>query len=126
VLLAQSPRFSAIQADFYQELIAAAKEKKDVTAVAQKHLDQLLDYVKNHPKHDDVADAMLHISQIYRSLGKTVEADAWRDKLKKEHPRSPAARTARTNAYDDLIRELWIEPRAAIPTPDATDPGKNK
>ena len=75
-------------------MVNAAKDKKDVATITQKYLDQLLEYVKAHPKNDDVPDAMLQIGLVYRSLGKTVEADAWRDKLKKEHPKSSAAKTA--------------------------------
>jgi tetratricopeptide (TPR) repeat protein len=63
-----------------------------VATITQKYLDQLQEYVKAHPKNEDVADAMQQIALIYRSQGKTVEADAWRDKLLKEHPKSPAAK----------------------------------
>jgi hypothetical protein len=48
--------------------------------------------VKAHPKNEDAAEAMQQISLIYRSQGKIVEADAWRDKLLREHPKSPAAK----------------------------------
>src|SRR5207245_820110 len=93
VLAARAPRIAGLQEDFYKQVLAAAKEKKDVATITQNYLDRLMDYVKTNPQADDVPDAMLQISLVYRSQGKAVEADAWRDKLKKEHPKSSAAKT---------------------------------
>jgi hypothetical protein len=42
----------------------------------------------------DVPDAMLQIVMVYESQGNTVEANAWRYKLLKEHPNSSAATKA--------------------------------
>src|SRR5262245_40607704 len=85
-------RLITLQRDLFNDLHTVAKDKKEVAAITQKYLDQLQEYVKANPKNEDVPDAMHQISIIYRSQGKTVEADAWRDKLKKEHPQSPAAK----------------------------------
>ncbi|MCI0639855.1 MAG: sigma-70 family RNA polymerase sigma factor [Gemmataceae bacterium] len=96
LLVADSARlnkFTAIQRDFYKDL-QAIKDNKDVASITANYLQRLMDYVKANPKAEDVPDAMLHISLIYRSQGKAVEADAWRDKLRKEHPKSNAAKTA--------------------------------
>jgi hypothetical protein len=46
--------------------------------------------VKTNPKSQDVPDAMRQIILVYESQGKTVEAGAWRDKLRKEHPKTPS------------------------------------
>jgi RNA polymerase sigma factor (sigma-70 family) len=100
---------STLQEEYYKQILAAAKEKKDVANITQGYLDRLLDYVKSHPKAEDVADAMLHISLVYRSQGKTVEADAWRDKLRKEHPQSRAAQMVQQGAND----ALWLVPESS-------------
>src|SRR5947208_14059519 len=90
--LVSAERVAPLQGELYKDLNAAAKDRNEVAAITQKYLDQLQEYVKAHPKNEDVADAMQQIALIYRSQGKTVEADAWRDKLFKEHPKSPAAK----------------------------------
>jgi RNA polymerase sigma factor (sigma-70 family) len=85
-------RLATLQGQLFKDLNVVANDKKEVATITQKYLDQLQEYVKAHPKNEDVADAMQQIALIYRSQGKTVEADAWRDKLLKEHPKSPAAK----------------------------------
>jgi len=86
-----------LQNSFFRALIAAAKEKKEVTAITQDYLDALMKYVKEQPKARDGADAVLQIELVYRALGKTVEANAWSEKLKKEYPDSPAAKHRQTS-----------------------------
>lgn len=83
---------SSLQRDLVKDVSIAAKDKKEVAAIAQKYLDQLQEYVKANPKHADTPEAMRQIDLMYRSQGKIVEADAWRDKLRKEHPDAPAAK----------------------------------
>jgi RNA polymerase sigma factor (sigma-70 family) len=83
----QPPSLATLQKDFYKEL-QAAKEKVDVAKITQAYLDHLIDYVKTHPKNPDTPDAIRHIALVYESQGKTVEAAAWRDKLKKEYPKT--------------------------------------
>jgi RNA polymerase sigma factor (sigma-70 family) len=100
-------RLSLLQSDLFKDLYAAAKDKKEVAAITQKYLDQLQQYVKDHPQNDDIADAMQQISLIYRSQGKTVEADAWRAKLLKEHPQSPAAKAAQQTS--SASPQIWVE-----------------
>jgi RNA polymerase sigma factor (sigma-70 family) len=85
------PSVLGLQNAFSRSLIGAAKEKKDISKITQAYLDSLMKYVQNQPKAGDVPDAMLQIELVYRALGKTVEANAWGDKLKTEHPNSPAA-----------------------------------
>lgn len=112
----RAQRYPALQEGFYKQLLAAAKEKKDVAAITQNHLDRLMEYVKKNPKAEDIPDAMLQISVIYRSQGKTVEADAWREKLRKEHPKSSAAKTAQDTpsqerrgwSADDMLAPLRV------------------
>ncbi len=98
------PGFAAIQADFYKEVLSAAREKKEAGAVAQRYLDRLLQYVKENPKADDVPDAVLQVVLVYGSQGKDVEADAWRKRLVEQFPDSRAARAAqqalRSGVYD--------------------------
>ena len=107
VQLAGKRRLVTLQDDLFHELNLAAKEKKEVAAITQKYLDQLQEYVKAHPKNDDVADAMQQIVLIYRSQGKTVEADAWRAKLLKEHPHSPAAKAVRQTS--SAAPSIWVD-----------------
>jgi RNA polymerase sigma factor (sigma-70 family) len=83
----QPPSLATLQKDFYKEL-QAAKEKADVAKITQKYLDRLVDIVKTHPKDPDTPDAIRQIALVYESQGKTVEAGAWRDKLKKEYPKT--------------------------------------
>ncbi len=120
----RTARLSAIQGDYYSKLLGASKDNKEVATITQNYLDRLMQYVKDHPKAEDVADAMLHISLIYRSQGKTVEADAWRDKLRKEHASSPAAKTAQELPHgefelsiDDYVPELLIRGRVERDVP---------
>ena len=49
---------------------------------------------------------------VYRSLGKTVEADAWRNKLLKEHPNSQAARAARETPAG--AERFWLRSQLAV------------
>ncbi len=111
-LKARETRVALIQSDYFKQVLAVTKDKKEVEAITQNFLDRLMQYVKAHPKNDDVPDAMLHISFVYRSQGKNVEADAWRAKLLKEHPSSPAAKTAqetRTNLGEVVPLTRTIE-----------------
>jgi len=87
VLLERTPTLGRLQINFYKEL-NAAKEKGDVAKITQAYLDRLIDYVKTHPKNEDAPDAIRQIALVYESQGKTVEAAAWRDKLKKEYPKT--------------------------------------
>ncbi|MCI0377246.1 MAG: sigma-70 family RNA polymerase sigma factor [Gemmataceae bacterium] len=103
---ARLSKFTVIQRDFYKDL-QAIKDNKDVASITANYLQRLMDYVKANPKAEDVPDAMLHISLIYRSQGKAVEADAWRDKLRKEHPRSNAAKTAQESPVQWW--RIWME-----------------
>jgi RNA polymerase sigma factor (sigma-70 family) len=100
------PDVARFQNEFVQAVASAAKEKKELAGLTQRYLDQLLEYVKAHPKNQDIPEAMRQIALVYRSLGKTVEADAWRDKLRKEHPESPAAKRVRTNQTGD---SFWFD-----------------
>jgi len=100
-------RLSLLQSELFKDLNAAAKDKKEVAAITQKYLDQLQQYVKEHPQNDDVADAMQQISLIYRSQGKAVEADAWREKLLKEHPQSPAAKAVQQTS--SVNPQIWVD-----------------
>jgi RNA polymerase sigma factor (sigma-70 family) len=99
-----TPSVVKLQGEFLSSVANAAKEKKDLASITQRYLDQLLGYVKAHPKNQDIPEAMLQITLVYRSLGKTVEADAWRDKLRKEHPQSPAAKTTQSG---ETSERLW-------------------
>ena len=83
-----------LQSTFYKEL-HAIKEKGDVAKITQSYLDRLVQYIKDSPKNEDVAEAMLQILRVYEAQGKSVEAKAWRDKLLKEHPKSTAAKALR-------------------------------
>ncbi len=93
-LRAPTLRAHTLQSKFYKEL-HAVKEKGDVAKITQNYLDRLAQYVKDSPKNEDVPEAMLQIMRVYESQGKTVEANAWRDKLVKEHPKSAAAKMAK-------------------------------
>jgi RNA polymerase sigma factor (sigma-70 family) len=81
------PTLATLQKDFYKEL-QAAKEKADIAKITQKYQDRLIEFVKAHPKNQDAPDAIRQIALVYESQGKTVEAGAWRDKLKKEYPKN--------------------------------------
>jgi hypothetical protein len=83
-----------LQRDLIKELLDP-KEKRGGTRLTASYLDRLLQYVKENPTRYDVPDAMQQIIAIYKSQGKTVEADAWRQKLLWEHPDSPAAKAVR-------------------------------
>src|SRR5262245_54675372 len=112
-------RLALLQSDLFKDLNTAAKDKKEVAAITQKYLDQLQQYVKEHPQNDDVADAMQQISLIYRSQGKTVEADAWREKLLKEHPQSPAAKALQQTS--SVHPQIWVDYLNVNTTPAATN-----
>jgi RNA polymerase sigma factor (sigma-70 family) len=105
------PSVTKLQRVFFDSVLAAAKEKKDVSAVTQSYLDSLIKYIKDHSKAGDVPDAMLQIELVYRALGKAVEANAWGEKLKKEYPNSPAAKQRshlQTNS-GSISSDGWIE-----------------
>jgi RNA polymerase sigma factor (sigma-70 family) len=85
---------TAMQKQFHKEVLAA-KETAEVAKITQAYLDRLQEYVKNHSKNEDVPEAMRQIVIVYGSQGKTVEANAWREKLRKEYPESAAAKAAR-------------------------------
>ena len=87
-------RSSKFQTQYYRQLLAT-KEQGEVAKITQNYLDRLGKYVKDHPKNDDAPDAVLQILRVYESQGKTVEANAWREKLLKEHPASAAAKAAK-------------------------------
>jgi RNA polymerase sigma factor (sigma-70 family) len=108
-----------LQSELFKDLYTAAKDKKEVAAITQKYLDQLQRYVKEHPQNDDVADAMQQISLIYRSQGKTVEADAWREKLLKEHPQSPAAKALQQTS--SVNPQIWVDYLNVNTIPAATN-----
>jgi RNA polymerase sigma factor (sigma-70 family) len=118
-----APRFAAIQGDFHKELLAAATTRKELATIAQSYLDRLIKYLKDHPKNDDVPDAMAQIVMVYSSQNKTVEADAWRYKLQAEHPNSPAARSLRDS--DSMIR-LWRSLLIEYDDPGKSDKPKKK
>lgn len=112
-------RLAVLQSDLFKDLNVAAKDKKEVAAITQKYLDQLQEYVKAHPQNDDIADAMQQISLIYRSQGKTVEADAWRAKLLKEHPQSPAAKAVQQTS--SVNPQIWVDYLNVNTAPAATN-----
>jgi RNA polymerase sigma factor (sigma-70 family) len=85
----EAPRLGALQQDFYKGL-RAAKEKGDVAKVTQAYLDRLIEFVRAHPKSEDGPEAMRQIVFVYESQGKTVEAAAWRARLREMSAR-PAA-----------------------------------
>jgi hypothetical protein len=95
-----------LQDAFFRALIGAAKDKKEAVAITQEYLDSLMKYAKANPKANDAADAILQIELVYRALGKTVEADAWRDKLKKDYPTSPAWKHRQSS--QPRINSLWL------------------
>ena len=111
------PSVIALQNTFFRSLVAAANEKQPAIAALQEYRDALLKYLDNHPKAADAPEAMLQIELTYRAQGKTVEADAWRAKLQKEHPGSPAAKhrvsmiegTRALDLYGDDIRLFFSE-----------------
>ena len=74
-----------LQKEFFKKL-QAAKDKEDVTKITQAYMDQLVHFVKIHPKSHHAPDAIRQIVLIYESQDKLVEAGAWRDKLMKEYP----------------------------------------
>jgi RNA polymerase sigma factor (sigma-70 family) len=83
-----------LQKQFYEDL-QSARDRADVARATQEYLDGLSQYVKDRPKHEDAAQAMLQIIRVYEAQGKNVEAGAWRDKLLKEHPQSAAAKAVK-------------------------------
>jgi RNA polymerase sigma factor (sigma-70 family) len=83
----RTSRFETLQKEFYKEL-QAAKDKGDVARITQTYLDGLIELVKANPQGPEAPDAMRQIVFVYESQGKTVEADAWREKLRKEHPKA--------------------------------------
>jgi len=91
------PTVSNLQNSFFRSIIAAGKEKKDVSRLTQNYLDSLIKYIQDQPKAGDVPDAILQIELVYRALGKTVEANAWAEKLRKEHPNSPPAKNRQSS-----------------------------
>jgi hypothetical protein len=99
-----------MQKDFFRSLIDAAKDKKDATAITQTYLDSLTKYIKDHPKAADAPDAMLQVELVYRALGKPVEAKAWGDKLKREHPNSNAAKQ-RQSSLERLPIQFFLGTR---------------
>src|SRR5262249_36048021 len=94
ITLLRPAALDALQKQFYEGL-HAAKDRGDVARATQEYLDRLAQYVKDHPKNEDIPQAMLQIIRIYESRGKTVEAGAWREKLLKEHPGSAAAKAVK-------------------------------
>jgi len=112
-LIEVSPSVVSLQNAFFRSLIASADEKKSATAALQDYRDSLLKYLEKHPKAADAPDAMLQIELTYRAQGKAVEADAWRTKLKKEHPDSPAAKQ-RVSAAGRLRGDLVDDESIAV------------
>jgi hypothetical protein len=55
------------------------------------YLDRLVDLVKTNPRSESIPDAIRQIVFVYESQGKTVEAAAWREKLKIEHTNTAPA-----------------------------------
>jgi RNA polymerase sigma factor (sigma-70 family) len=88
-LIPLTPELGTLQKDFYLELHNTAKDQGDVARITQAYLNRLIDFVKANPKSPVSAEAMRHIVFVYEAQGKMVEAGAWRDKLLKEHPKSP-------------------------------------
>jgi RNA polymerase sigma factor (sigma-70 family) len=95
--LRAQPTVSSLQNTFFRSIIAAGKEKKDMSALTQNYLDSLIKYIQDQPKASDVPDAILQIELVYRALGKTVEANAWAEKLRKQHPNSPPAKNRQSS-----------------------------
>jgi len=110
-LIEASPSVVSLQNTFFRSLIGSSDEKKSATKAVQDYRDSLLKYLEKHPKAADAPDAMLQIEMTYRAQGKTVEADAWRTKLKEVYPDSPAAKhriRATGRVHGDVVGEESI------------------
>jgi hypothetical protein len=86
----ESSGLGSLQKEFYKELYAA-KDKGEVARVTQAYLDRLVGFVKANPKSQDAPDAMRQIVFVYESQGKTVEAGAWRARLRELYPNIPVS-----------------------------------
>ncbi|MFO0967426.1 MAG: sigma-70 family RNA polymerase sigma factor [Gemmataceae bacterium] len=75
-------RFGGLQRDFFKEL-NNAKGKEDVARVTSAYLDRLVKHINSNPKGPDAREVIRQVITIYESQGKTVEAEAWRDRLEK-------------------------------------------
>jgi RNA polymerase sigma factor (sigma-70 family) len=96
----------------YFKSVAAVKDQAGVAKAAHDYLDALTRYIKDNAKANDVPDAMLQIEMVYRSLGKNVEANAWGEKLRKEHPKSAAAQSRPAVVEGRFIIQLVPEKKA--------------
>ena len=76
LVLASPPSVISLQGKFFKA-VAAAKDPAGVAKVSHDYLDSLSKYIKDQAKANDVPDAMLQMEMVYRSLGKSVEANAW-------------------------------------------------
>ena len=74
------------EGDFFPAGSGTGKEQ--VAKLTQEHLDRLAEFVKRKPNSPDAPAAIKTIAQLYDAQGKSVEAEAWRAKLKK-----PTAKT---------------------------------
>jgi RNA polymerase sigma factor (sigma-70 family) len=88
--LSEPARLGPLQQDFFKKLVAA-REKGEVAKVTQAYLDRLIELVRANPKSEDALEAMRQIVFVYESQGKTVEAGAWRARLRELRPSAAPA-----------------------------------
>ena len=109
-----------LQKEFFKKL-QSAKDKEDVARITQSYLDQLVHFVKIHPKSREMPDVIRQIVLIYESQDKQVEARAWREKLMKEYPNgSPWLELPSRPVEPELeILNRLLEPEPSVPSPPA-------
>ena len=87
---APTAELATLQKEFFKD-VQAASGKAEVAKVAQAYLEGLQSYLKTHPGGTESADVMRQIMLLYESQGKKVEAEAWRERLKKVKEEKPTS-----------------------------------
>jgi len=111
--------FRRLQADYSRKL--GSTESKNFEKVQKEWVAQLTAFVKDYPRSDDTADAMLQLGMVCEFLGKEVEAKNWYTTLARNFPHTTQAPKA-TGAAKRLDLEGKPFRLAAPLLSDATTP----
>jgi peroxiredoxin len=84
--------YRRLQADYSIQLL---KEKADYAKVQQDWMESLKTFVKDYPKVDEAADALLQLGMTAEFLAKEPIAKTWYEQLAKDFPDKPQAAKAR-------------------------------